>query len=124
MPCSTSTSNCCNALLNLYVQLYQLFLDCPPSSQISETTIDLAFLLSWLALVITPIFNKTKCSQVFCCDGLVASIYAAFQVAMSALTTANDATFQAILDNLAATLNGILTQAGFPTVGFPNPISP
>ena len=122
MPCSSSNSNngqCCNALLNLYCQLYQLFLDCPPA--VLETAVTLQYLLTfWLAPTIDPIFAKAKCGRVFCCDGLVEAIYCAFQVALAALNTADDATAPAIFANLAATLTGILTQAGCTPPDYPD----
>lgn len=106
------SNECCKLLLNLYCQLWQLLIDCPSNGGL-ETPITMQYLLNnWLTPTLQALYPTTKCGKVNCCDGLAESILCAFQVAISALTTADDGTAGTIFASLAATLTGILTQAG------------
>lgn len=98
---------CCNQLLNINCQTYQLYVNCPPVN--SEIT--LSYLSeSWITPTISAVLPKTKCGKVTCCDGIAQSILCAFQVTLSALASGGDEV--SIFESLAATLTGILTLAG------------
>lgn len=103
---------CCSLLLNLYCQVWQLLIYCPANSEL-EIDVGMGYLtLSWLTPTLQALYPMTKCGKINCCDGVAESILCAFQVVLGALTTADNDSESVILNSFAATLIGILIQAG------------
>ena len=67
-------SECCELILNQYPQLLQLFEDCPPPEGIDQENLfqSLLWLLSWSTC---ETYQRLKCGRVFCCEGIVNSIF-------------------------------------------------
>lgn len=110
-----NSSACCALILKQYPDLNQAIQQCQPDMS-SEMVNSLMWLLY---LSLNPIYQKVKCGKIFCCDGLVAGVFCAFQTFLT--VGGGD------IDSLVTTINAVLSQAGISLScdpsGLPDPSS-